>query len=619
MVIDVMIRKLATGGAAAALALSISAIVLGADAARVAYGPDTVVDTDAMTPFVEPAIAADAFDARTLIGAAESGSFSSPPGVFVSHDGGYSWHASPVLLRGGSQLGDVQLATAPNGTFYYAVLGSQGNVNGIQFFSSTNRGDWFAHTAFIQNHRGHGFDHEQLTVDTSRGRYRGSIYMSVLYAKRLVPQLNACGLLRSSDGGHTFQGPVQVIDGWCFNSRPVVLSDGTVVFPFDMAGKVGASGAPDEHIRALDVDVALSHDGGKTFGAPRKIGTYTWPGLAATRQRTARGETNFDGDPIPQFTAGISPVTHRDAIYGAWSDMRTGNSRLLFTKSDDEGRHWTAPRPILTTADSRDAQYQVTLAVNGEGALGIAYLQYSHATGVVTEMFTDSTDGGATFSQPVAIQSNPASLGFPPSSTYNPIFSDLPATSFKGDVMVGFTNPALRFPSGGDYVDMAVDRNGAFHPIWSDARTGVPQIWTASVAAGAPPAVPGNLAASDVTADVQLEAGTVAWDRARHVLSIPVRLHNVGTRPLYPPFTITVLHLANPFMPASYVERPEPSLVNADNGRRGVGATFTYSARTLGNLGVLAPGAETAPRTWKIVMSGQDPGIVVRIDGYEAR
>lgn len=594
-----------------------SAAVAGSPA--ILYGPDSLVDTDALSSYVEPAITADRYNAKTLVAAAESGSFSSPPGVYVSHDGGYDWRAAPLLLGDGSQLGDVQLATAPDGTFDYAVLGSQGSVNGIQFFSSANGGEWFAHTAFIRNHRGHGFDHEQLTIDTSRGRYRGRIYMSVLYAKRLAPQLNACGLLRSSDGGRTFHGPVQVIDGWCFNSRPVVLSDGTVVFPFDIAGKAGAGGAPDEHIRALDVDVAVCRDGGKTFAAPRKIGTYTWAGLAATRRRTARGETNFDGDPIPQFTAGRSPVTHRDVIYGAWSDMRAGNSRLLFTKSDDEGRHWTAPRPILTTSDPKDAQYQVTLAVNGDGVLGVAYLQYSHATGGVTEMFTDSTDGGATFSQPVPIQSNPASLGFPPSSTYNPIFSRLPATSFKGDVMVGFTNPALRFPSGGDYVDMAVDRNGAFHPIWSDARTGVLQIWTASVAAGAPPVVRSNVAAADVTADLQLEAGTVRWDRARHVLSIPVHLHNVGTRPLYPPFTVTVLHLANPFMPASFIERPEPSLVNAGNGRRGVGATFTYSARTLGDLGVLAPGAETAPRTWKIIMSGQDPGIVVRVDGYEAR
>ncbi|MGH7737174.1 MAG: hypothetical protein ACREMP_04825 [Candidatus Tyrphobacter sp.] len=585
---------------------------------RISYGPDSVVDSNPHASNAEPAIAADRSAAATLVAAAESGTFSSPPQAFVSHDGGYDWSVAPLLLgNNGSMLGDVQLATDPDGTIYFAALGHQGSKEGIQFFASANHGDWFRHVSFTANGRGHGFDHEQLTIDTSRDPYRGRIYMSALYALQLQPQLNACGLLWSSDGGRLFHGPVQVIDGWCFNSRPVVLSDGTVIFPFIMGSKVGASGLPPE-TRTQKVEVAISKNGGRTFAMPHVIGTYVWPGMANYKRRMAAGETDFDGDPIPQFTAGISPVTHRDVMYGVWSDMRTENSRLLFTKSTDEGRHWSTPRAILTTANPRDAQYQVSLAVNDRGVLGVAYLQYLNASRDITEMFADSTDSGATFSKPVPIQSTPAALSLPGAAGYTAFAYREEKSKLKEHLLVEFTDPTQRFPSGGDYVQMVADRNGTFHPIWADARTGTSQVWTASVTVGAGTNVPANLSAADVSGDVDVQFGARTWDKARHLLSVPVRLHNVGTRPLYPPFTVTVLRVDTPLLPPSWNPRVKPSLVNADNGRRGVGAVYTYGPRMLGNLGVLAPGAETAARTWKIVVSGQNPAIVLRIDGYES-
>ncbi len=613
------LRDLIIGAAVPAVALCLGAVVLGAGFASIRYGPNMLVDSKALTSYVEPAIASDPSDARTLVASAELASFNAPPQAFVSHDGGYDWHAAPLLLGRGTLLGDVQLASGPNADIYFAALGAQGERHGIHFCASTNHGDWFNHIAFIENHHGRGFDHEQLAVDTSRGRYRGRVYMSVLYIVRLQPQLNACGLLWSTDGGRRFHGPVKVIDGWCFNSRPIVLSDGTVIFPFYINGAPGASGVPSSGARAQNVDVAISRDGGKMFTPPRTIGTYEWLGAAEYKRRMAEAKTDFDGDPVPQFAAGPSPLTHRDVIYGAWSDMRTGDSRLLFTKSTDEGRHWSRPVRILTTGHPHDAQYQVSLAVNGRGVLGVAYLQYSSTTGRIMEMFADSADGGTTFSRPVAIQSTPEKIGFPANSGYFPIASRLPSSALKGRTFIGFVNPARRFPSGGDYVQMAVDRSGAFHPVWADARTGTSQIWTASVSAGAATSVPSNLAEADVTGDVDVQFGARTWDKARHLLTIPVRLRNIGKLPLYPPFTVAITQLRDPLVPASWAPRVTPSLVNADNGRHGVGAVYTYGSRMLGNLSVLEPGAETAPRTWKIVVNGQYPAIVVRVDGYESR
>jgi hypothetical protein len=579
--------------------------------AHISYGPDARVDTNPLDVYVEPAITADSSDANTLVAAAESGNASSPPQVLVSHDGGYDWVQAPLLTRSASSLlGDVQLATGPLGQIYFASLGKQAGEVGIAFFSSTNQGNWFHEATFVR--RRLGFDHDQLTIDDSPGPYLGRVYISALYLLKLSPQVNACGLLRSSDGGHHFHGPVQVAEGWCFNSRPVTLPDGTLIFPFYISGKLGD--------RVAKVEVAVSKDGGKTFGAPHMIGHYVALGLARLKRRIAEGKTDFDGDPVPQFAAGMSPKTGREVIYGVWSDTRTGNSRLLFTRSTDEGLRWSRPVPILTAGTAKDAQYQVSLAVNPRGTLGIAYLQYSSSSGGVREMFADSTDGGASFSKPVPIQNRPARLSALPAWGYVPnAFGRLLNSSFKGRIAVGFTRPGERFPSGGDYVGMAVDRDGAFHPIWADARTGTDQIWTAAVSVGVPESTPSRLISADVTKDMDVSFGPSTWDEATKTLATVARLRNVGKIPLYPPFKVTVLALYNPVLPAKMRSRKRPIIVNADNGVRGPGAVYVYDSRTLGDLGDVEPGAKTAPRIWKITVRGTNPMIILRIDGREEK
>ncbi len=67
--------------------------------------------------------------------------------------------------------------------------------------------------------------------------------------------------------------------------------------------------------------------------------------------------------------------------------------------------------------------------------------------------------------------------------------------------------------------------------------------------------------------------------------------------------------------------KPWPSFANADNAQSGIGATYTYTSQTLGNLGVLAPGAVSAARIWKVRLQGTNtqPSIMVHVTGYQPK
>lgn len=569
-----------------------------ASAPAILYSPDSIVDLEASASYVEPSIAADPAKTNTLVAASSSASFGRA-NLYVSDNGGYDWRASALPLGGVAPLGDVEVAAGPK-ALYFAFLGGQTGYahGGIQFFTSIDHGNTFAHTAFVYGL--HSYDHEQLTVDTGNNRYRGRIMMSALYSVKETPQVNACGLVWSDDG-RTFHGPVRVVTGWCFNSKPVVLANGRILFPYIFDAKFGD--------RVAKIEVAISRDGGLSFGRARVVGTYTTLPANAFIARLRSGEADFDGDPVPQF------ASYGNAAYAVWSDLATGTSRLLFSRSTDGGVHWSAPRALVPPPSSADAQYQASIDVNAGGTIAIAFLRATASAGTFQEMLTASTDGGRTFMPPVTLSSSAARLDAMAHSGYGAA-----AEPVQGQIFVGFSSPGSRFPSGGDYVGMAVDASGAFHPVWVDARTGTDQVWTATARVGSVPAVP-PLQQTNVGTTVGLQFGNGSWDPATQTFAVPVRLHNSGTRPLYPPLTVTVRNVHDPWAPGSEKYDSPPIFANATNGETGVGATFVYTSAQLGSLGVLAPGADSAPLVWRVRLphASVQSSMVTTVDGNVAR
>jgi hypothetical protein len=602
------------GFRAVTLALAVSLGASTSGGVQTSYGPDSVVDGHPSAWYVEPAIAVSPKDARKLIaGSMVFGVGGLTVETFRSDDGGYTWRGTTLPLSSGSILGDVQADFSSDGKGYMTVLGSEigssgATLNGLYVFGTLDAGETFQRLAFLQKPDKHSYDHEQLAIDRTTGAYRGRIYMSALYSARLSPQVNALGMIWSSDGGRTFHGPVEVSRGWSFNSRPVVLPDGSVLFPFIHEKQLTDT--------RETVNISTSHDGGRSFGASKLIGDRIVYSLAATTQRLTRGDYTFDADSVPQF-ATVRTTGEGTTIFGVWSDVRTGRSRLLSTRSDDAGAHWTPPTAIFSTADRMDSQYQPSVAVNDGGVLGVTWYDASHAAGTISEMFAVSNDGGRSFSAPARISSVSSPIRPPNGDGYS-------AQAFPdpSGIFVGFTSPLSRYPSFGDYMSLAVDSTGAFHPIWIDARNGAGQIWTATAFASAPDPPPAGLSEKKLTDSIALEFGVGTWDGKSHTFAVPVRLHNVSRAVLYPPFTVTITKTHNPYEeqnPAFAHNMPQVAVLNADNRKTSVGATFLYSAETIGNLGRLLPGADTSSRLWRVRLPNSlDLSLVTSVMGYAA-
>jgi len=146
--------------------------------------------------------------------------------------------------------------------------------------------------------------------------------------------------------------------------------------------------------------------------------------------------------------------------------------------------------------------------------------------------------------------------------------------------------------------------------LWADARSGTFQAYTAEVSVEVPagekpatgvvaaappePPKPAPRTTRSLRGRVEFVFDPTRYDGAARESEIPVRLRNVSNEPIYPPLTleITGFGFNDPDVPKD--DSPAPTVVNAANGKTGVGAVFDF-AGALGNQAVLEPGELTSP------------------------
>ncbi len=222
-----------------------------------------------------------------------------------------------------------------------------------------------------------------------------------------------------------------------------MLSDGSLVVSFVDTQRRPLGGFSED---GGDLDrrrswVLRSTDGGRTFSVP----------LFAT-EACAMG-----------WTAMIADATnghHRDRLYFACAEK--GSSAIVVATSADSAETWTdAVRVNGMAGDSSVTRSQPALAVNKDGALGIAWIEMRRQANDVSRwcygiFFSASLDGGRTFLGPQAVSAG----------------RSCPLPAANGSAY-------YRWPQGGDYFGITAAADGRFHVLWSDARSGIYQLWTA--------------------------------------------------------------------------------------------------------------------------------------------
>lgn len=591
--------------------------------ARVLVGPNILASRDGEIPHVELMVAANPKKPKNLLGAAIT--FSRRGGdtackAYASKDGGSTWIDSsfPEQMEFGG--GDPQVAFGLNGTAYFCALSfvkdDTGRTRaGLHLYRSEDGGITWGPKIDL----GYSYDHEQIVVDHTYGKYAGRVYIATLYG---YPEYQV-GVFRSDDDGKTWVGPVKAASGLgkiginCVD--PLILSDETLVVPYvDFAFE-------PEKIKLSNTSTiwtVASSDGGVTFSPPKKVSTQIHDRYEdAEKQRKAGSFVSLG---FPSLAADSNSLEYKDRLYVAWSDVRFGKPRILFSYSKDAGTTWTEPKLICGDIPPWASQYLPELAVNNQGVVGITWYdtREAEATDRCRQYFAASIDGGQTFLPAVSVSSEPSFPGSEINLVPVPMDFSLAGEKPEPKLRLSTLSAYSRWGMGGDYLGLAAESDGAFRVFWADSRNKAFQIYTAQVKVvldeDKPKAVPEagsnpDTSPKPVKTEQTLLSNQVAlaYDPARYdlqtgVLTLPVRLRNVSREPIYGPLKVKVRGFLDEEMKKYQpdLEPNIPEILNSSNGLRGAGAVFDY-ASSLRDFETLDPGDMTEAVEWKLKFSNR--------------
>lgn len=567
------------------IALLFAAALNAQPGGRLVVEPDLLASRDTSAPHVELTVAANPLDARQLLAA---GIVDERTKAYVSLDGGHSWSGhdfdDPDIVAGS---GDPQTLFTPKGTALFVTLGEGKGANGrttsplIAFRSEDGGRTWGPR---VDIGKGWSFDRPVVAAAP-----HGPIY---IVAMTIDPKPIYEGVFfRSDDDGRTFTAPR------IFTRAP----ENVVLNPLGVAaladGKVAAIWMETADFVSYTLTSKISSDGGETWSAPHPVASYTVP------KGPARG--------LSRYSTWAVFSSDETGIYGAWTDMRDGTPRVMFTSSKD-GVVWTEPRGV---EEGSSPQYAPAIAAGGRGAVGITWFDARELTdeGAYRVRFAASLDGGRSFLPSKVISSDVSHARGQGNIAPKPVA----AVDRKGIQRVFFGSTFGRFFAGGDFGGLAADRDGVFHPFWADSRTGTFQAWTTRIRVEREPAAPcpAPKEAVDVSRQVSLIADPVSFGPGADEIAIPFRIRNDGTARIAGPLTVEVLGFGDG--PNADKNREwSPAIDNASNGKPGAGALFDYS-KTLGDLCDLPPGGTSGAVVWRFHMKDvtKTPAMEVVIKG----
>jgi hypothetical protein len=250
------------------------------------------------------------------------------------------------------------------------------------------------------------------------------------------PVTTALKYARSIDRGQTFDAPRTIAsDARGLNDAMVACGPSGSVYVIYRA--IPAPGTATHRLESpATVTVLCSHDGGQTFERPVELGLTTF-------------DISFpdtDSNTLPTIAA--DPGS--GLVYAAFTRHELGarHADILLAASRDGGRTWS--RAETVTPQEQIIYFEPQVAIDAVGRIGVMALAIAHGKVSVVLMLSEprSLRCGA----PITITNHP----------FDPTKSEFGKRWYIGDYQALATTP------------------GAFHPLWTDTRTGQMQLFTAT-------------------------------------------------------------------------------------------------------------------------------------------
>jgi len=570
--------------------------------ANILVGPNILVSQDGDIPHVETVIVINPRNSKNMLGAAIT--LTGPTKgrgpackTYASTDGGYTWTDATFAEQMEFGGADPQVAYGLDGTAYFVAIAYIPGKGGLYFYRSEDGGTIWQKPLYL----GRG-DHEMMAVDQGSSKYAGRIYVSAETGTFADPKSfrgrkSTVILYRSDTDGRTFLSPVEVATSpgkGLMAENLLVLSDGTLFVPM----REYPNPPEDQTTPTHTLLFATSSDGGASFSATSKIHEVYFGPYTEFYRRFNAGDLDVTFN--PSFALDARTERYRDRLYVAWNDRRSGTNRILFSYSSDRGKSWSPPKVVSPPVHPQAVQYQAKIDVNNEGTIGVLWFQSSTLRNQdqYDLYFTASVDGGQSFLPSVRVSSEPSLAAGAANVRPIPFRIATTESSIKVDFLSGFS----RWRAGGEYIGLATDSRGVFHPFWPDSRSGTFQLMTGQILVSKPDSKHGppvEKVKKSINQQVALVFDSVQVKTEKQEAVLLIRLKNISSETLYGPITVEVKNLTDPTYAFLGNLVSVDRILNATNGKSGVGAMFDYTF-ALRDFDSLEPGALTEAMPWRL-------------------
>jgi hypothetical protein len=393
---------------------------------------------------VEPSLAANPSDPRQLLAACQASYTANPQFIatYLSFDAGATWRngALPKSPAGKPRAGDDVTVTFDQQGRGYLCATATGDTDAdraIYSWRSDDGGRSFSAPVTLQV--GEYSDHPGIAAGAGQTPSEHNVY--VVWASNRQAGGGDLTLVRSTDGGHSFESPRTILS----HQPPTMESAGPkiaagandlVCVVADESAQADASG--DWLAQAVAV---CSTDAGNSF-APVELG---WESL----------NMYLAGNVIANSGVTVAAAPNRSALYVAFVRRQHGSdhSDIVVRGSLDGGRTWSSPMRV-TPRDSV-TYFQPNLCVDSAGRVAVSAFALAH--GRIDEVLFISAPHRLSFGPPIRVTTAP----------FNP-HSPTESGRKHGAWWIG------------DYQGITAGAGG-FHLMWNDTRTGKLDLFAATV------------------------------------------------------------------------------------------------------------------------------------------